>query len=64
MTEEDILDVIDRYVLPQKLQEKQDLQAFNFIQLMAIFYQSFYHQILIIELMPGVAVLRIELGFI
>jgi len=64
MTEEDILDVIDRYVFTQKLQEKQDLQAFNFIQLMAIFYQSFYHQILIIELMPGVAVLRIELGFI
>ena len=64
MTEEDILDVIDRFVFTAKLLEKQVLLVFNFIQLMDIFYQNFYHLISIIELMPGAAVLKIGLGFI
>ena len=56
MTEEDILDLIERFVLQQKLPEKQVLQAFNFIQLMDIFCLNFYPQILILVMMLGEAV--------
>ena len=61
MTEEDIQDVINRFVFTQKLPESQDLMAFSCTLLMAIFYLNFYLLISIKEPMLGADPWKTEL---
>ena len=61
MTEEDIQDVINRFVFTAKIARESGFDGFSCTLLMAIFYLNFYLLISIKELMLGADPWKIEL---